>query len=83
MDITRALPQTVLVLDPNGRKFDQVIQYAWKSMYCGTCCQLAHDCAWINKRKLRQNKSNRHKRLTTMFHRVEGKKLLIGGSKKP
>lgn len=45
MGITRPLPQAVLVLDPNGRKFDQVNQYAWKPMYCGTCYQLGDDCA--------------------------------------
>lgn len=37
MDITRPLPQTVLVLHPNGRTFDPVNQYAWKPMYRGTC----------------------------------------------
>ncbi|XP_060211716.1 uncharacterized protein LOC132639275 [Lycium barbarum] len=44
-DITRPLPNTVQVLDPNGKIFDQAVLYDWKPMYCGVCFQLGHDCS--------------------------------------
>ncbi|KAH0636495.1 hypothetical protein KY290_036919 [Solanum tuberosum] len=42
MNITQALPQSVNVVDPNGRVFTQKVQHDWVPEYCGTCLQLGH-----------------------------------------
>ncbi|XP_060203006.1 uncharacterized protein LOC132631446 [Lycium barbarum] len=45
LDIIRPRPNSVKVADPHGKEFDQAVAYDWKSIYCGTCCQLGHDCS--------------------------------------
>ncbi|XP_019255064.1 PREDICTED: uncharacterized protein LOC109233643 [Nicotiana attenuata] len=44
MDITRTLPGTIKLIDPNGKVIEQMVQYDWKPQYCQTCCQTGHSC---------------------------------------
>lgn len=44
MDVARELPKKIKVEDPNGRVFDQVIQYEWVPEYCTKCMQIGHKC---------------------------------------
>ncbi|XP_049399751.1 uncharacterized protein LOC125863797 [Solanum stenotomum] len=39
MDVARELPKKLKVEDPNGRMFEQVVQYEWVPEYCVECMQ--------------------------------------------
>lgn len=44
MDITLPLPTKVKLKDPNGRQFEQVVDYDRKLVYFTKCLQLGHSC---------------------------------------
>nr|XP_009770224.1 PREDICTED: uncharacterized protein LOC104220956 [Nicotiana sylvestris] len=44
IDITRTLPGTIKLVDPNVKVIEQLVQYDWKHQYCQTCCQIGHSC---------------------------------------
>ncbi|KAH0653299.1 hypothetical protein KY289_030977 [Solanum tuberosum] len=44
LDITKELPLSVRVEDPNGRVFDQKVIYEWIPAYCPKCLQVGHKC---------------------------------------
>lgn len=44
MDVARELSKKLKVEDPNGRVFEQAVQYEWVSEYCTKCMQIGHKC---------------------------------------
>ncbi|KAG5580707.1 hypothetical protein H5410_051334 [Solanum commersonii] len=44
MDVARELPKKLKVEDPNGRMFEQAVQYEWVPKYCTKCMQVGHKC---------------------------------------
>lgn len=44
MDITKALPKCVTVLDPKGNHLEQEIAYEWEPEFHGKCLQVGHSC---------------------------------------
>lgn len=42
MDVTKELPKSVKVTDPNGREFMQEIDYDWVPELCTKCMQVGH-----------------------------------------
>ncbi|XP_060169363.1 uncharacterized protein LOC132600313 [Lycium barbarum] len=44
MDVTRAPPQYVKVMDAHGKLFDQFVSYEWWPQFCPSCCQIGHIC---------------------------------------
>lgn len=53
MDVTTPLPEVVKVKDPNGRQFDQRVEYVWKPKYYGTT--IGHYCK--EPKQLKKSKS--------------------------
>ncbi|XP_019237787.1 PREDICTED: uncharacterized protein LOC109217944 [Nicotiana attenuata] len=44
MDVTKELPRSIKVTDPNGREFAQEIAYDWAPKFCTKCMQVGHKC---------------------------------------
>ncbi|KAK4733577.1 hypothetical protein R3W88_007838 [Solanum pinnatisectum] len=44
MNVARDLPKKLKVEDPNGRAFEQEVQYEWIPEYCYKCMQVVHKC---------------------------------------
>uniref|UniRef100_M1BIT4 Endonuclease/exonuclease/phosphatase n=1 Tax=Solanum tuberosum TaxID=4113 RepID=M1BIT4_SOLTU len=44
MDVARELPKKLKVEDPNGRVFEQAVQYEWIPEYYTKCMQVGHQC---------------------------------------
>ncbi|KAH0724790.1 hypothetical protein KY284_000655 [Solanum tuberosum] len=44
MDVARELPRKLKVEEPNGRVFEQEVQYEWVPEYCAKCMQVGHKC---------------------------------------
>ncbi|KAH0693539.1 hypothetical protein KY285_020636 [Solanum tuberosum] len=44
MDVTIPLPNSVKVMDTQGKVFEQQIWYDWRPQQCATCCLIGHDC---------------------------------------
>ncbi|XP_019260265.1 PREDICTED: uncharacterized protein LOC109238288 [Nicotiana attenuata] len=44
MDVTKKLPRSIKVTDPNGREFIQEIAYDWVPEFCTKCMQVDHQC---------------------------------------
>lgn len=44
MDVAKELPNKLKVENPNGRAFEQVVQYEWIPEYCSKCMQVRHKC---------------------------------------
>ncbi|XP_019250907.1 PREDICTED: uncharacterized protein LOC109229810 [Nicotiana attenuata] len=60
MDITRELPKSIRVTDPNGRVFNQSVAYDWMPEFCQSCRQIGHSCGkdeqQMQKTKIKQQK---------------------------
>ncbi|XP_070002865.1 uncharacterized protein LOC142165884 [Nicotiana tabacum] len=44
MDISKELPKCIIVQDPSGKEFEQVVEYDWVPQYCKKCLMVGHDC---------------------------------------
>ncbi|XP_070016006.1 uncharacterized protein [Nicotiana sylvestris] len=44
INVTRALPTSVTVWEPDGRQFEQAIDYDWKCEFCEECLKIGHSC---------------------------------------
>ncbi|XP_056685637.1 uncharacterized protein [Spinacia oleracea] len=44
VDVTHPLLHKVMVEDPHGKAFEQVVQYEWEPKFCDTCQKLGHNC---------------------------------------
>ncbi|KAM3250498.1 hypothetical protein P3L10_004568 [Capsicum annuum] len=44
VNVTKDLPNEVLVMEPNGRKFKQSVIYDWKPTFCSYCKVVGHSC---------------------------------------
>ncbi|KAK4706561.1 hypothetical protein R3W88_033881 [Solanum pinnatisectum] len=44
MNVARDLPKKLKEEDPNGRAFEQEVQYEWIPEYCYKCMQVVHKC---------------------------------------
>ncbi|KAK4366713.1 hypothetical protein RND71_014593 [Anisodus tanguticus] len=62
MDITKPLPKTVKIQEPNGNIFTQEVTYDSEPEYCEDCLQIGHNCAKIQKRKQGPNKPVQRKK---------------------
>ncbi|XP_060170803.1 uncharacterized protein LOC132601755 [Lycium barbarum] len=51
MDVTRALPYTVKLQDPEGNIFIQEMEYDWKPSFCPKCLKIEHVCKPAPERK--------------------------------
>ncbi|XP_075077311.1 uncharacterized protein LOC142164046 [Nicotiana tabacum] len=45
IDILKKLPKCIIVQDPYGKEFEQVVEYDWVPQYCHKCLMVGHDCA--------------------------------------
>lgn len=45
IDVTKELPNSIRIVDPNGNQFDQVVIYEWIPPFCKTCNRVGHDCS--------------------------------------
>ncbi|XP_060170990.1 uncharacterized protein LOC132601964 [Lycium barbarum] len=63
VNITRQLPDTIVVRDPSGKTFTQKVIYEWKPLYCEKCQIIGHKCAPEPLAKPR--KRGYHKHVTT------------------
>lgn len=45
MDISKELPKCIIVQDPSGKEFEQVVEYDSVPQYCHKCLMVGHDCA--------------------------------------
>ncbi|KAK4372969.1 hypothetical protein RND71_008353 [Anisodus tanguticus] len=54
MHVTRPLPKSIKVCDPEGGVVDQTVVYDWKPMYCPVCCQIGHVCPTTKQKKYEQ-----------------------------
>lgn len=48
MDVMKELPSTIIVQDPSGKFFTQVVKYDWKPLYYHTCLQVGINVKWSN-----------------------------------
>nr|XP_016506018.1 PREDICTED: uncharacterized protein LOC107823827 [Nicotiana tabacum] len=60
MDVTKELPKSIKVTDPNGREFVQEVAYDLVSEFCIKCMQVGHQCRMVEQPKMR-NKSTKQK----------------------
>ncbi|KAH0688961.1 hypothetical protein KY289_016319 [Solanum tuberosum] len=44
VNITQTLPDKIVVMDPNGNKFEQEVFYDWKPKFCPKCSMVGHIC---------------------------------------
>lgn len=44
INVTRPLSTSVTVGEPDGRQFDQMIEYDWKQEFCGVFLKTGHCC---------------------------------------
>ncbi|XP_070055446.1 uncharacterized protein [Nicotiana tomentosiformis] len=58
MDVTKELPTSVKVQDPNGKMFSQPVEYNWKPLYCHTFLQVGHSCQQVTI-----NNQNNHRQV--------------------
>ncbi|KAH0664989.1 hypothetical protein KY285_026195 [Solanum tuberosum] len=54
MDVTRELPRKLKVEEPNGRVFEQEVQYEWVSEYCAKCMQVGLSWKEVGKVQARK-----------------------------
>ncbi|XP_009597118.1 uncharacterized protein LOC107814015 [Nicotiana tabacum] len=59
MDVTRPLPKSVKVQDPNGGAFKQEVAYEWEPAYCVTYLKIGHTYALENNQKPRIHPAGR------------------------
>lgn len=60
VNVTRAIPTEITVLDPRGRIFQQELVYEWKPNYCDKCQTIGHVCP--NQQGPREQKEEQLKR---------------------
>ncbi|CAK8540004.1 unnamed protein product [Lathyrus sativus] len=51
MDITKELPQTITIVDHEGEKIQQAIEYEWRPLFCNKCQKVGHSCEKPKVRK--------------------------------
>ncbi|KAK4713244.1 hypothetical protein R3W88_019151 [Solanum pinnatisectum] len=61
MDITQVLHVHVKVQDPNGRVFEQSIEYEWKPSYCTKCLIIGHSCQHLETKRQDEHGVNKQK----------------------
>lgn len=73
MDVTRPLPGSVNVCEPEGRVVDQVVLYDLKPVYCPICCQMGHFFPIMKMHKVaeqRQQQPEPKQKKEWKFHRT-------------
>ncbi|XP_019265727.1 PREDICTED: uncharacterized protein LOC109243273 [Nicotiana attenuata] len=53
MDVTKELPTSIKVTDPNGREFMQEIAYDWVPEFCTKCIKVGHQCRVVDQSGLK------------------------------
>ena len=49
VNVTKAIPQQITIVNPNGRTFLQEVVLEWKPQYCDKCQKIGHQCQPITK----------------------------------
>ncbi|XP_075085004.1 uncharacterized protein LOC142168244 [Nicotiana tabacum] len=62
VNVTKPLPNKVLIMDDLGRIFDHIVEYDWKHDFCGKCLKIGHDCTKTSKEEVKQDKQPPKKR---------------------
>ncbi|KAK4714104.1 hypothetical protein R3W88_020011 [Solanum pinnatisectum] len=44
VNVTKPLPEKIVVMDPTGNKFEQEVFYDWKPKFCPKCSMVGHTC---------------------------------------
>ncbi|KAH0763531.1 hypothetical protein KY290_019604 [Solanum tuberosum] len=44
VNVTKALPTQITIMDPNGEQYVQKVEYDWKSEFCDKCMRVGHKC---------------------------------------
>ena len=44
VNVTKAIPQQIAVMDPNGRTFMHEVVLEWRPQYCDKCQKIGHLC---------------------------------------
>ncbi|XP_069154420.1 uncharacterized protein [Solanum lycopersicum] len=47
VNVTKAIPQKITVVDPNGKTFMQDVELEWRPQYCDKCQKIGHVCPII------------------------------------
>uniref|UniRef100_M0ZPB1 Endonuclease/exonuclease/phosphatase n=1 Tax=Solanum tuberosum TaxID=4113 RepID=M0ZPB1_SOLTU len=72
IDLTRNLKRNTTVLDPNGRTFEQKVEYDWEPVYCAKCLVVGHKCSPVIASKTNQIATKpRAPKLKQVWHNKE------------
>ncbi|XP_019262025.1 PREDICTED: uncharacterized protein LOC109239887 [Nicotiana attenuata] len=44
VNVSKPLPDTIVVMDPDGKKFQQEVEFEWKPQFCPKCQVIGHNC---------------------------------------
>lgn len=76
MDVTIPLPNSIKVMDTQGKVFEEQIWYDWRPQQCATCCLIGHDC---KKDQQPQDKTQRPEVQKKEVARADPKKFTKNG----
>ncbi|XP_075106791.1 uncharacterized protein LOC107774419 [Nicotiana tabacum] len=57
VNVTKAMPTEIMVMDPRGRVFQQDLVYEWKPVYCDKCQEKTQHCLPVETRQSNHNQS--------------------------
>ncbi|XP_019240017.1 PREDICTED: uncharacterized protein LOC109220011 [Nicotiana attenuata] len=59
VNVSKPLPDTVVVMEPNGKKFQQEVVFEWKPQFCPQCLTIGHICTKQPEQQGRQMQNRR------------------------
>nr|XP_016509258.1 PREDICTED: uncharacterized protein LOC107826745 [Nicotiana tabacum] len=59
VNVSKPLPDTIVVMEPNGKKFQQEVVFEWKPQFCTQCLTISHIC---NKQPEQQGRPIQNRR---------------------
>nr|XP_009624247.1 uncharacterized protein LOC104115348 [Nicotiana tomentosiformis] len=62
INVTRPLPSSVTMWEPEWRQFDQMIEYDWKPDFCEVCLKIGQCCKQIEAEKHKVEQPRRRRR---------------------
>lgn len=72
VNVTRTLPEDVIVMDPNGRQFTQKVVFDWKPEFCQQCQVVGHQSPPPQQKGNNQQHKRRAPRQVTMEWQTKG-----------
>ena len=70
VNVTKPIPHSITVMDPNGRMFKQDVVMEWKPLYCEKCQKIGHQCQ--TTAKVEQPKKSRPGKKVTQTWQYKG-----------